>query len=124
MSNLKKHKLPTEFIDASYEAIRLANEVTGIKKGTNEVTKAIARGTAKLLLIAEDVDPPEVVAHLPHICKDKNIPFLYVETKEKLGEISELGVSAATICITDSGEGQKFINDIQKQLKTMDEATI
>ncbi len=124
MSNLKKHKLPTEFIDASYEAIRLANEVTGIKKGTNEVTKAIERGTAKLVLIAEDVDPPEVVAHLPHICKDKNIPFLYVETKEKLGEISELGVSAATICIIDSGEGQKFINDIQKQLKTMDEATI
>ena len=76
MSNLKKHKLPTEFIDASYEAIRLANEVTGIKKGTNEVTKAIERGTAKLVLIAEDVDPPEVVAHLPHICKDKNILYL------------------------------------------------
>ena len=53
-----------------------------IRRGTNETTKAIERGIAKLVIIAEDVTPPEVVAHLPLLCEEKKIPFIFVPTKE------------------------------------------
>ena len=72
-----RFEVPPEIAEKAYEALRKARETGGkIKKGTNETTKAIERGLAKLVLIAEDVDPPEVVAHLPLLCEEKKVPCL------------------------------------------------
>ena len=64
-SPFEKFEVPREIIEAAYESLKMSLEVRGVKKGTNETTKAIERGTAKIVLIAENVDPPEIVAHLP-----------------------------------------------------------
>ncbi|MEM2061684.1 MAG: ribosomal L7Ae/L30e/S12e/Gadd45 family protein, partial [Candidatus Caldarchaeum sp.] len=53
---------PEELMTASLEAVRLARTSGKIKKGVNEVIKAIERGQAKFVVIATDVDPPEIVA--------------------------------------------------------------
>ncbi|HEW89707.1 MAG TPA: 50S ribosomal protein L7ae, partial [Candidatus Bathyarchaeota archaeon] len=69
-----KFEVPPELAEAALEALRRARESVGkgaIKKGVNETTKAVERGQAKLVLIAEDVDPPEIVAHLPILCDEK-----------------------------------------------------
>ena len=58
------------------EAVELARTTGKLKKGTNEVTKAIERGTAKLVLVAKDVSPPEVVMHLPLLGKEKGVPVI------------------------------------------------
>ena len=60
-----KIEIPKEIVEASYEALRQAKQTGKIRKGTNEATKAVERGLAKLVIISEDVDPPDVVAHLP-----------------------------------------------------------
>jgi large subunit ribosomal protein L7Ae len=73
-----------------------------LKAGINEVTKAIERGTAKFVLIAEDVSPKEIVMHLPVICKEKNIAFSYVTTKTELGEKSGLGANTSAVAIIES----------------------
>lgn len=73
-----------------------------IKSGINEVTKAIERGVAKFVVIAEDVSPAEIVMHLPLICAEKQVPFSYAATKETLGEKSGLGVSTSAIAILES----------------------
>lgn len=86
-----------------------------IKAGINEVTKAIERGTAKLVIIAEDVSPAEIVMHLPILCKEKNVPFSYVTTKKELGEKANLRTATASIAIIEStADGE--IKDLAKKL--------
>ena len=36
-----------------------------IRKGMNEVTKSIERVQAKIVVMAEDVSPPEILFHIP-----------------------------------------------------------
>ncbi|OYT62927.1 MAG: 50S ribosomal protein L7ae [Thermofilum sp. ex4484_15] len=112
-----KFNVPSELAEKAYEALRRARETGGkIKKGTNETTKAVERGLAKLVLIAEDVDPPEIVAHLPLLCDEKKIPYVYVPSKKKLGEAAGIEVAAASACIVEEGGAKDLIDEIVKQL--------
>ncbi len=90
---------------------------TKIKKGMNEVTKSIERGIAKLVIIAEDVDPPEVVFHLPLLCDEKNIPYIYVNTKKDLGKAVGLKIDTSSLAIIIPGEDNvAAIKDIISQV--------
>lgn len=111
-----KFTVPPELAEKAYEAISRAKESGSIRKGTNEVTKAVERGLAKLVLIAEDVDPPEIVAHLPLLCEEKGIPYVYVPSKARLGKSCGLQVAAASACIIDPGEAAALMNEIVKQV--------
>mgnify|MGYP000321248202 CR=1 FL=1 len=112
-----KFNVPGELAEKAYEALRRARETGGkIKKGTNETTKAVERGVAKLVLIAEDVDPPEIVAHLPLLCDEKKIAYIYVPSKKKLGEAAGIEVAAASACIIEEGGAKDLIEEIIKQL--------
>ena len=54
-----------------YQIIEKARKTGKVEKGTNEVTKDIERGTAKLIVYAKDVEPKEITMHLPVLCKEK-----------------------------------------------------
>lgn len=111
-----KFETPKELADAAYEALRQARQTGKVKKGTNETTKAIERGTAKLVVIAEDVEPPEVVAHLPILCDERKIPYIYVPSKTQMGPALGIDVGAASACITEAGEGQTYLDQILSEL--------
>lgn len=107
--------VPRELAEKAYEAVRRARETGGaIKKGTNETTKAVERGLAKLVLIAEDVDPPEIVAHLPLLCEEKGVPYVYVPSKAELGKACGLQVAAASACIIEPGGASSLVDEIAK----------
>jgi large subunit ribosomal protein L7Ae len=80
-----KFETPKDLVNAIYEAVRLAKQSGKVRKGTNETTKAIERGTSRLVVIAEDVEPPEVVAHLPILCEERNAVYVFVPSKQQLG---------------------------------------
>ena len=88
----------------AYEIIEKIRKEGKIEKGTNEVTKAIERGTAKLVVFASDVEPKEIVKHLPVLCKEKNVPCKEVDSKKKLGVAVGLSVAASSIVVTDTGK--------------------
>jgi large subunit ribosomal protein L7Ae len=98
-----------------YQIVEEARKTGKIEKGTNEVTKAIERGTAKLVVFANDVEPKEVVQHLPILCKEKNILCESVDSKEKLGVVAGLPVSASSIAIIEAGEAEKNIANLKKK---------
>jgi len=110
-------ELPKEYLEAAYEALKYALEVRGLKRGTNETTKSVERGLAKLVYIALNVDPPEIVAHLPLLCKERKVPYIFVPSKEELGKRSGLEVSAASVAIVDPGEGDRLVKEIVEYLK-------
>lgn len=101
-----------------YELIEKARKTGKVEKGTNEVTKAIERGTAKLVAYGADVEPKEIVQHLPILCKEKNIPCIEVDKKEKLGVSVGLGVACASVCIVELGDAEKDLEGfIKKEIK-------
>ena len=98
----------------TYQIIEKAKIAGKIEKGTNEVTKAIERGTAKLVVYAADVEPKEIVQHLPLLCKEKGIPCVEVESKQKLGIVAGLSVSTSSIAIIEVGDAEKDIALLKK----------
>ena len=92
-----------------YSIIEKAKKTGKIEKGTNEVTKAIERGTAKLVVYAVDVDPKEIIQHLPLLCKEKNILCKEVDNKQKLGIAVGISVAASSVAVIDAGDAEKDI---------------
>ncbi len=111
-----RFEVPEELAEKAYKAVEVARETGKIKKGTNETTKAVERGIAKLVIIAEDVDPPEVVAHLPLLCEEKKIPYVYVPSKKRLGEAAGIDVQAASAAIIEPGEAAALIKEIVEKV--------
>lgn len=104
-------------MDAAYEALQLASQSGSVRKGTNETTKAVERAQAKLVVIAEDVDPPEVVAHLPLICDERKIPYVFVPSKQKIGSAIGIDVPAAAASIVELGDSAGLVKEISKRLE-------
>lgn len=106
-----------EVIDKVLEAIEVAKATGKIKKGTNEVTKAIERGTAKLVAYAKDITPPEIVMHLPLLAKEKGIICVQVPNKEELGASAGIDVPTAAVAVTNEGEAKNIIKEIAAKVK-------
>jgi large subunit ribosomal protein L7Ae len=66
-----------------------------------------------------DVDPPEVVAHLPLLCDERKIPYVFVPSREKLGVSSGIEVSSAAAAIANVGEGVSLIKEISSRLEEL-----
>ena len=98
------------------EAIEVAKNTGKLKKGTNEATKAVERGTAKLVVFAKDVQPQEIVIHLPMIAKEKGVPCVQVNSKEELGTAAGIGVATGAVAIIAEGDAKKVIAEIKAQL--------
>ncbi|MEE2747755.1 MAG: ribosomal L7Ae/L30e/S12e/Gadd45 family protein [Candidatus Thermoplasmatota archaeon] len=101
---------PKDVQDSVYELVKLvANDNGRLKKGSNEVTKAAERGTAQMVVMAENVNPAELLAHIPLICKEKSIPFIYVEDQSYLAEAAGMnsGAKTAAIALMEVGKGAK-----------------
>ena len=92
-----------------YQIIEKARNTGKVEKGTNEVTKAIERGTAKLIVYAADVEPKEIVQHLPVLCKEKGIKCVEADSRQKLGLAVGINVSASSVAVIVAGDAE---NDI------------
>jgi large subunit ribosomal protein L7Ae len=112
-------EVPADLQDSAVEALEVARDTGSVKKGTNETTKAIERGNADLVLIAEDVEPEEIVMHLPELAEEKGIPFVYVETQDELGRAAGLEVGSAAAAIVDAGEAEEEIEDIASKVEEL-----
>lgn len=89
-----------------YDVVEKARKTGKTEKGINEVTKAVERGTAKLVAVAKDVDPKEIVQHLPILCKEKGIAFYEADSKEKLGVAVGINVPCASVAIIEAGDAK------------------
>ena len=71
-----------------------------LKFGLNHVTTLVEEGTAKLVVIAHDVEPLEMVVHLPALCRKKGVPFCFVRGKANLGKLVHLK-TATCVALTE-----------------------
>ena len=95
-----------------YQIIEKARRTGKIEKGTNEVTKAIERETAKLVVYAADVEPKEIVQHIPLLCKEKKILCKEVDNKQKLGIAVGIQVPTSSVAVIEVGDAEKEIANL------------
>ena len=84
-----------------------------LRKGANEATKTLNRGTSDLIILAADTEPLEIILHLPLLCEDKNVPYIFVKSKMALGRAC--GVSRPVVaCSILSHEGGQLSSQIRE----------
>ena len=116
-------EVPKELIEKIYKLIESVKIDGKIRKGTNEATKSLEKGEAKLVVSAGDVSPKEIVMHMPVIAKEKSIPFVEVPSKSELGAAAGLPVGTSAITIVNEGDAKKQLFAVLKDLENLQKAS-
>ncbi|PKK86365.1 MAG: 50S ribosomal protein L7ae [Thermoplasmata archaeon HGW-Thermoplasmata-1] len=114
-----RFKTPEELAKETYMALEKASTSGRISKGTNEVTKHVERGIAKLVVMAEDITPEEILAHMPLLCEEKGIPYAYVPSKDELGVAAGLKVATAAVAIVDAGRAKEDLDNVIQKVSAL-----
>ena len=114
-----RFEVPKDLTDKIYQVVEIAKESGKIRKGTNEVTKLVERGEAQFVVMAEDVQPEEILAHMPLLCEEKGVPYGYVPSKQELGVACGLGKATASIAILDPGKAKPMADDLVNKLRAL-----
>ncbi len=100
--------LTTKILDL----VQQANNYKQLKKGANESTKTLNRGTADLIILAADAEPLAILLHLPLLCEDKNVPYVFVPSRSALGRACGVSRSVISASIL-TNEGSQIKTQIQ-----------
>ncbi len=112
-------ELPQEVNERLFELLEISRSTGKVRKGTNEVTKALEKGEVQLVVVAADVQPAEVIMHLPLLAKEKKIPVVQVKSKEELGVATGLAVPTASVAVADPGDAKALLAEITKKIKEL-----
>jgi len=94
------------------DIVQQASHYRQLKKGANEATKTLNRGISEIIILAADTSPLAILLHLPLLCEDKNVPYVYVPSKTALGRAC--GVSRAVIATSiTTNEASDLMNQIR-----------
>jgi len=110
-----RFNFPPEIIQQVYNVLSVAKKTGKIKIGVERVTKAVEDKKAKLVYIPEDIYPPEIVAHLPSLCDDMKIPYVYVPDKSTLGMYCGTKKTDSA-CITDLGKAYELYDKLVREI--------
>jgi len=119
MAMFVRFETPKELGTQIYETVEKARSTGRVSKGANEVTKQVERGVAKFVVMAEDVSPEEILAHVPLLCEEKGIAYGYVASKAELGAACGLPVGTAAAAIVDAGTAGESVEDLIKKVHAL-----
>lgn len=103
------------------DTVQQASHYRQLKKGANEATKTLNRGTAELVVLAADTSPLAILLHLPLLAEDKNVPYVYVPSKVALGRACGVSraVIAASITTNESSDLMPSIRELKSRIERL-----
>ncbi|CAH6720793.1 13 kDa ribonucleoprotein-associated protein [[Candida] jaroonii] len=122
MSNPKAFPLADSALTQQIlDLVQQSTNLRQIKKGANETTKTLNRGISEFIIMAADTTPIEILLHLPLLCEDKNIPYVFVPSKTALGRACGVSrpVIAASITTNDSSAIKNQIYAIKDKIELL-----
>lgn len=103
------------------DLVQQASHYKQLRKGANETTKTLNRGISEFIVMAADAEPLEILLHLPLLCEDKNVPYVFVPSKIALGR--SCGVSrpviAASVTTNEASELKPQINALVNKIEKL-----
>lgn len=103
-----------------YKLLEQANSLNKIKKGANEATKALNRDTSEVIILAADATPLEIILHLPLLCEDKSVPYIFVLSMAELGQAcgtSRNVIACSIITKKNDNSLSKEINNLKIEIE-------
>ncbi|KAK1217411.1 RNA binding protein snu13 [Marasmius sp. AFHP31] len=103
--------LTNTILDLTQQAVQYKQ----LKKGANEATKTLNRGVAEFIILTADTEPLEILLHLPLLCEEKNVPYIFLPSKAALGRACNVTrpVIAASVTTGESRELQSQIQTVK-----------
>mmetsp|Transcript_13788 Transcript_13788/g.19721 ORF Transcript_13788/g.19721 Transcript_13788/m.19721 type:complete len:124 (-) Transcript_13788:559-930(-) len=106
---------------ALLDLVQQATNYKQTKKGANEATKTLNRGISEMIIMAADAEPIEILLHLPLLCEDKNVPYVFVPSKIALGRACGVSrpVIACSITTNESSQLKTTIDGMKIQIEQL-----
>jgi U4/U6 small nuclear ribonucleoprotein SNU13 len=106
---------------AILDLVQQASNYKQLKKGANEATKTLNRGISELIIMAADTEPLEILLHLPLLCEDKNVPYVFVPSKIALGRACGVSrpVVSCSILHNDASQLSAQIQNIRSKIEQL-----
>ncbi|KAH8692885.1 putative snRNP and snoRNP protein [Talaromyces proteolyticus] len=103
------------------DLVQQASHYRQLKKGANEATKTLNRGTSELIILAADTTPLAILLHLPLLCEDKNVAYIYVPSKLALGRATGVSrpVIAASITTNEASDLTGQIRAVKEKVERL-----
>ncbi|CAK5277330.1 unnamed protein product [Mycena citricolor] len=110
-----------ELTNAILELVQQASQYKQLKKGANEATKTLNRGIAEFIVLTADTEPLEILLHLPLLCEEKNVPYVFVPSKAALGRACGVTrpVISASVITSESSELSSQITTIKNAIEKL-----
>jgi len=101
--------------------IQQAANYQQLRKGANEATKTLNRGLSEFIVMAADAEPLEILLHLPLLCEDKNVPYVFVRSKQALGRACGVSrpVISASVTANEGSQLKPQITAIQLEIEKL-----
>ena len=90
-----------------------------VKRGVKETVKAVRKGSKGIVIIAADISPIDVLSHLPLLCEDKSVPYMYVKSRAEIGQAckTKRPTSCVMICKPDKkAESQEPFDECKEKI--------
>jgi U4/U6 small nuclear ribonucleoprotein SNU13 len=103
------------------DIVQQASSYKMLKKGANEATKTLNRGIAEFIILTADTEPLEILLHLPLLCEEKNVPYVFVESKIALGRACNVSrpVIAASVLTNESRELSAQVQAVKNEIEKL-----
>lgn len=89
------------------KTVKKSSKVKHVKRGVKEVVKALRKGEKGLVIIAGDISPPDVISHIPVLCEDSSVPYVFIPSKEDLGSAGATKRPTSCVMIVPGGGKSK-----------------
>jgi len=103
------------------DLVQQATHYKQLKKGANEATKTLNRGISEFIVMAADTEPIEILLHLPLLCEDKNVPYVFVPSKVALGRACGVSrpVIAASVTTNEASDLKGQVAALKAQIEKL-----
>jgi len=110
-----------ELTNSILDLVQQAGQYKQLKKGANEATKTLNRSIAEFIILTADTEPLEILLHLPLLCEEKNVPYVFVPSKAALGRACNVSrpVIAASVTTSDQKELGSQINTVKLAIEKL-----
>ncbi|KAJ1493781.1 50S ribosomal protein L30e-like protein [Baffinella frigidus] len=85
LSPIAQPLAPSKLVKKILKLVKTSSKTKSVRRGVKEVVKAVRKGEKGVCVIAGDISPIDVISHLPVLCEDNSVPYIFVPSKEALG---------------------------------------
>ncbi|TAQ88074.1 hypothetical protein B7494_g3631 [Chlorociboria aeruginascens] len=96
------------------KSVKKAAKNKTLKRGVKEVVKSLRKspgGVANtapgVVILAADISPMDIISHIPVLCEDHNVPYIFVTSRAELGAAGNTKRPTSVVMVSAARTGAK-----------------